>query len=346
MIPEKIRALFEFIDFLDTNKTEYVEKYIPLCNEILDLDTKRSNLKPRNNYIDKQKYDDIQKEITEKCKPITQNIAIPILNKLKQLGIWDGDDIFTSIWNKNASAIYDFREHFTYEDVDKVKLYKHKYLSFRKEANSNFLSLQFLFSNLDEIFKELFDFFKDTDENEFESFEAKTIEVNNIGDAVKGFKENKGKNLKFSIPSEEFFRNPDRELPQKKSTHINNEIIMGDKFQVGDINNNSGQIAIGKNIRISDSLNEKTETADKISELIKLIRQESNINDEQKQLLITNFDKVKDELFEEQPAKPKIFKWLSITKNALENLVLSHHVTEAIHWIYKNFNFVVDQIKG
>jgi hypothetical protein len=85
---------------------------------------------------------------------------------------------------------------------------------------------------------------------------------------------------------------------------------MGDKIQVGDINNNSGQIVVGKDIKISDSLNGKNETAVKITELIDLIRREQNVNEEQKQALITNFDKVKEELFDDHPSKPKIFKWL------------------------------------
>jgi hypothetical protein len=72
-----------------------------------------------------------------------------------------------------------------------------------------------------------------------------------------------------------------------------------------------------------------------------LIRQEHNISDEQKQLLITNFDKVREEVLEEKPDKPKVFKWLSTTKRILENLVLSHHVTEAVHWVYNNLNFII-----
>src|SRR5260221_11329578 len=180
MIPEKIQALFEFIDYLDTNKTEYIEKYIPLCDELNNLDIQRSKLKPKNNYIDKQRYDEIQKEIKEKFQPITQNIYIPVLNKLKELKIWSGDDVFTSIWNNNSSAIYDFKESFSSDDIPEVIAYKQKYLNFRKETSSNFICLQFVLSNLDEIFKQLFDFFKDNNENEFESFETKTIEVNSI----------------------------------------------------------------------------------------------------------------------------------------------------------------------
>jgi hypothetical protein len=116
---------------------------------------------------------------------------------------------------------------------------------------------------------------------------------------------------------------------------------MGDKFQVGDISNNSGQIIFGKNIRIADTLIGKNETADKITELINLISQEQSISDEQRQSLITNFDKVREEVLEEKPDKSKIFKWLSSTKGILEKLVLAHHVTEAVHWVYNNLNFII-----
>jgi hypothetical protein len=340
MIPEKIQALFKFIDYLDSNKVEFIEKYIPLCDELNNLDIQRSKLRPMNNYMDKLRYDSIQKEIKEKFQPITHNIYNPVLNKLKELRIWSGDDIFTSIWNNNSSAIYDFKESFSSDDIVEVIAYKQKYLSFRKDTNSNFLCLQIVFSYLDEILKELFDFFKDTNENEFESFETKTIEVKSIKDAAKGFMDARGKNVRFSIPHESLFdyQNVRQYYPQ--SHNIKNEIIMGHKIQVGDITNNSGQIIIGKDIKLSDSLNGKNETAEKISELIELIRSERNVDDKQKQILITNFDKVKEELFEELPSKPKIFKWLSNTKEVLEKLVFSHEVTQAVSWVYKNLNFI------
>lgn len=331
MIPERIQSLFDFIDYLDERKAEYINKYIPLCDELSNLDVQRSKLKPKNNYLDKQKYDAIQKEIKEKFHPITQNIYTPVLNKLKDLKIWSGDEILTSIWNNNSSAIYDFKESFESDDVAKVIAYKQKYLSFRKETNSNFLCLQFVLSNLDEIYRELFDFFKDTDENEFEGFETKTVEVNSIADAIKGFVASKEKAVRFSIPQESLwdYQNVRKYYPQlyPQPSTIKNEIIIGNKIQVGDIANNSGQIIIGQDINISDSLNGRNETADKISELIDLIRKQQNVDADRKQSLITNFDKVKEELFEEQPSKPKIFKWLLNTQVVLEKLVLSHEVT-------------------
>ena len=66
MIPDKVQALLDFIDFLDKNKNEYITKYIPLCNELQDLDRRRSILKPLENYKEKRLYDDLQKEIENK----------------------------------------------------------------------------------------------------------------------------------------------------------------------------------------------------------------------------------------------------------------------------------------
>jgi hypothetical protein len=245
MIPQKILALFDFIDYLNKNKSEYIEKYIPLCDELKNLVDQREELNPNGNYIEKRQYDNIQAQINEKFSPITSNIYAPISNKLKELGIWTGDDTYTSIWNNNISAISDFKRDFKLEDVSSVMHYKQKYLSFRIETNTDFLCLPFVFQCLDEILKELFDFFKDTNENEFDSFETKTIQVDDIEEAIKGFLENKGKNVKFSIPTKTRYNNYNGEQMTSITTNIKNELIMGDKIHVGDIPNNSGQISIG-----------------------------------------------------------------------------------------------------
>lgn len=247
MIPEKIQSLFEFIDFLDKNKNEYIEKFIPLCNELEELDKNRGSLKPYENYKDKQSYDIIQKEIEQKFEPITENIYKPITGKLLELGIWSGDDVFTSIWNNNASEIMDFKRNFSEEDAKQVFHYKQKYLSFRTETNSNFLCLSFVFSNLDEILKELFDFFKDTKENEFDSFETKTIDVENFTEIAKNLKNNKNRNLRYSIPTETVFEKKQKEQKLAEIKNEFNVFNMGDKFEIGSISNNKGHVTVGKN---------------------------------------------------------------------------------------------------
>lgn len=258
MIPQKIQALFNFIDYLDVNKKGYIEKYIPLCNELRELDKQRFSLKPKENYKHKQLHECVQKKIEEKFEPINENIYKPITSKLQELGIWSGEDVFTSIWNNNISEIEDFKRNFTPEDIKYVFHYKQKYLQFRSETNNDFLCLSFVFSNLDEILKVLFDFFKDTIENEFDSFETKTVEVRDFGEIAKYIKENSGKNIKYSIPWESFnVKTQTTNSTEKKESNYYNIINMRDKIEIGKISSKKGQINLGSDNKIEIDTNDE-----------------------------------------------------------------------------------------
>lgn len=243
MIPQKIQALFDFINFLDEHKSEF-KSYIPLCDDLRELDVQRNLIHPENNYKEKKLYDQIQDQIKEKIKPITNKIYAPITTKLLDLKIWSGDDGFTSIWNNNISEISEFKRNFTEEDAIEVFKFKLKYLNFRQELNSDFLCVSFIFDSLHQILKQLFDFFKDTNENEFDNFERKIINVSDFDDFQKKLNENRGKNVKYSIPVQTFF-GKNQETVKAEVTNIQN-IIMGDKIEIGDISNNSGQISVGR----------------------------------------------------------------------------------------------------
>lgn len=244
MIPIKIKALFEFIDFLDKNKENYKTNYLPLIKELEILGNKRSELKPIDNYSKKQEYDVIQKQIEEKFPTITENIYKPITNKLLELEIWTGDDAFSSIWNGNIEAISQFKNDFESADVELVMNYKIKYLNFRIETHNNFLCLGLIFQELDEIFKELFDFFKDTNENEFKSFEAKELKVSSVEELINSISENNNRNIKYSLPIESFMEK--KEQPNNTNSFIfnNYETTLGDKIIAENIPNNSGVINI------------------------------------------------------------------------------------------------------
>ncbi|MDO6759036.1 hypothetical protein Q4566_02390 [Tamlana sp. 2_MG-2023] len=258
MIPQKIQALFEFINFIDENKKDYIEKYIPLCNELEELGKHRNALKPSGNYKDKQLYDSLQKLIMKKFIPITENIYNPITSKLKELKIWSGDNAYSSIWNNNISEIADFKRSFSETDLNQVFRYKQKYLNFRTETNSDFLCLSFVFSNLDEIMKELFDFFKDKEVNEFGVFESNTIEVSNFYELIQNLENNNGKNIRYSIPTKNIFQK--NQKTTDKITNIKNEFNvfdMGDNIKVGNISNKNGSINLGKNNKVEINSNDK-----------------------------------------------------------------------------------------
>lgn len=228
MIPTKIQSLFDFIAFLDSNKKEYIDNYIPICNELKSLNNKKRLLNPYKDYNDKQQYDNLQDEIKKMFSQIALNVHEPILTKLRELEIWSGDDTYSSIWNNNISLISDFNRNFLSEDVEVVKHYKQIYLCFRIETNNDFLGLSFVFKDLDEILKVLFDFFKDTDYNEFDSFETQTMNANNLIEAVEHLIKNKGENIRISIPNDIFYANPEV---------VKKEIILDETIKIGDIHN-------------------------------------------------------------------------------------------------------------
>ncbi|HUH19389.1 hypothetical protein [Albibacterium sp.] len=201
MIPEGIQAIFDFVDYLDSRKQVLIEKFIPLCEELEELRVSKNKLKPESNYREKRQYDILQTEIELKFEPLMTDVYQPITGKLKELGIWSGDHVFTSIENNISASTSAFKNCFHDIDIDKVNQYKKKYLSFRNDTNSNFLTLQFVFSGLDEALKELFDFFNDTDDFELEALEHKVIECSSIEDALILYNKNPTENIRFAFPS-------------------------------------------------------------------------------------------------------------------------------------------------
>lgn len=119
------------------------------------------------------------------------------------------------------------------------------------------------YNPLDEIFKELFDFFKDTEENEFDGFEAKTLKVDNVEELAKSISENKNKNVKYSIPIDSFSKKKKETVENNQSFNfINHETIMGDKIIAENLSNNNVTFNVGKpnigNTNSNDELAKKT----------------------------------------------------------------------------------------
>lgn len=256
MIPNRIENLFKFIDFLYEKKEILIKDYLPLCEELKSLDEQRNELSPLNNYKDKQQYEEIQKEITDKFAPITNNIYNSITDKLLELKIWSGDKEYSSILNNNINEVSTFKENFSEDDLPKIFEYKNKYIEFRTETNSNFLCLGLLLQNLDELFKSLFDFFKDTTDNEFKNFESKIVKVNSIEDLTKIISKNRNENIKYELPISNLITKNSPSTPSTTQI-IKNEYIMGDKIEAKNIDN-SGQLNIGKDNSINNKNNDDT----------------------------------------------------------------------------------------
>lgn len=214
MITDKVKALFQFIEYLHSNIGNF-NQYNGLIKELEQLDKKQNQLKPRNNYKDKQQYDKVQAELESKFKILQDNTANLIKAKAKELNVCSFENEPNYNFNGIETEIRQLKDNFSNENLTEIFKHKSQYIEYRSQTHGTFLSLQFFFDELDEIAKSLFDYFKDTDRNEFEAFEIKAIPVNSIAEAIQGFK--KG-HTKFTLPNNFLFNTSTSEaLPPQQT---------------------------------------------------------------------------------------------------------------------------------
>lgn len=168
-----IKNLFEFIDFLHSQKSYLLSKQ-NLIDETNELLRKRNSIKPRENYKSKIEYDKIEFQIAEKFDIVENEILSLLKNKITELDI---ADISTPAIHLTAhSDLLELQRNFDEDDLKLIFEAKKKYLNFRTETNFDYY-LQFFFFELDRTLKEFYDFFDDTDGNELENLIKKTIKV-------------------------------------------------------------------------------------------------------------------------------------------------------------------------
>lgn len=158
MITDRIKAIFQFIDFLHSN-IEKFKQFEGVVSELNSIAEERSRLSPGKNVADKLQYDALQVEWKQKSDEISESITKPIFAKALELNICDSNYIMT-LWNWNISDISELIKNFSKEDIQEIFTHKAKYFEFRMSTNSTYLNGIF-FDNLDQILNVLFDFFKE-----------------------------------------------------------------------------------------------------------------------------------------------------------------------------------------
>lgn len=108
---------------------------------------------------------------------------MPIKNTAIELNVCEFKNDRSFRWNGIEGEIDNLKKNFTDEDIPVITLYKDRYIEYRTKTNCNYFQDNF-FRDLDRTLKELFDFFKTTDKNEFEPFEIKTVYVNSIHESA------------------------------------------------------------------------------------------------------------------------------------------------------------------
>jgi hypothetical protein len=228
-LSDRIKNLFSFIDFLHSN-IENFKSFDKTIERLYFLDEQRNALKPENNFKEKLKYDEVQNELEQKFKIIDNNIIQKIKEKTIKFDICDWNQTNT-IWNYNISDIRKLKENFTTSDVRIILKQKQKYIEFREKTDCNYFQT-FFFSDMDKTLKELFNFFNESNLNEFENFETKTIKVNNIKDALQILKNDKKNKFEIILDnhSTENEKQPQRtEIKKTKKTKNLNDYILNIK---------------------------------------------------------------------------------------------------------------------
>lgn len=203
MITPKIKALFQFIEYLHSNIDNF-NLNNDLIKELEQLDEERQKVSSKKTFKEKLKYDEVQAEIETKFKILQGNTANLIKAKAKELNVCNFDNELNYSFNGIEADILQLKENFSKDDLPEIFKHKQQYIEYRTKTHKTFLSLAFFIDELDEVTKSLFDYFKETEQNEFEVFETKAIQVNDIGEAVKLFQS--GKFQKFTLPNS--FSNP------------------------------------------------------------------------------------------------------------------------------------------
>ena len=177
MITPKIKNLFEFIDFLHSNIDNF-NKYDEVVNEINLINEERKRLRPSMNFKDRINDDELREGAKEKGQIVRENILQPIHTKVTELNICNlrktGD-----LYNWNKDEITQLMFGFDKDDLPEIFDHKYKYIEFRTKTNLERV-IRSLLDELNETLKELFDYFKETDENEFEAFETKIIPAKSL----------------------------------------------------------------------------------------------------------------------------------------------------------------------
>jgi hypothetical protein len=211
MITQAVQNLFEFIGFLH-DKKDYLLGKQPLIDKLLKLYNERNSLKPNDNYRDKIEYDKIQSEIEKQYDIVTNKTTNLIKDKIKELDIADISNPKIILYAR--ADLFELKKSFDKNDLPIIFTAKNKYLDFRTATNYHYF-LEFFFSDLDRELKPIFYFFSDIIENNFEAFEVKEIQVNNIQELVEQIGQG---HKKFTLPN--IFLTPSTFKQQSKNENL------------------------------------------------------------------------------------------------------------------------------
>lgn len=194
MIPERVKALFQFIDFLISNNENF-QQYETEVKESDRLFQEQSELKRFENAYDKLKFEELQKRIDEIDSFLYSKIGLAIENKIIELNICNPQEVNPTLYNWNIGEIQHLKSNFQKEDVPALRGYCKKYFEYRANP-SQYHKLNSFLHNLDELLNELFLYFFDLNNSSVAAFQKMENIKNYLSNLSKYIE---GKSLSYEV---------------------------------------------------------------------------------------------------------------------------------------------------
>jgi len=173
MIPKKIKAVFEFINFLHA-KTKAFKEYVPIVDECLNLGKEMALLKPDDSYKDNKKFKELEAIRNPKLDIVRLNVEDVITEQALSFDICNKTR-YGIDFNWGFEEIRQLQQEVTEDDLPTIIEHKNLYLGFRNETNCHFLSFHIFFNDLERYLKSLFSYFDSEAVNEFEKLENRAF---------------------------------------------------------------------------------------------------------------------------------------------------------------------------
>ena len=150
------KSILEFIDYLHENRG-YMKDDVKTIEKCIEIGNRQFlELKPRENYKDARKFNELQSEKEELYHNLTWNNLIT--SKAKELNLYEGDSTIDLRNNLNPAIHLDFIKT---AEADEIIKAKDKYLTFRKETGFCSFMTGLLFCDLDLALIDFFGAFTD-----------------------------------------------------------------------------------------------------------------------------------------------------------------------------------------
>lgn len=201
MIPDKIKTLFEFINFLDENKETFTG-YNDNFDKAISLRKEQSNFNPNKSFSDRIEYEKLDKLKKKEFDKVCKNVTKTINKKVTDLGIQK----YNNVWYFGSED--ELKKKATFEDLFIIKDHLNKYFEFRDVGYHYFH--QIFFEDLDRFLIDIADYFGNKYKDKFKD---NPIKINDLADAIESF--NKTGKTNFSISLDNFFKD-DRQQSKVK----------------------------------------------------------------------------------------------------------------------------------